>query len=117
MEINAINTSNDDTQTCLNYQTRKMHAIHVYTSSRGAFCNTFYLHLATICHKDLYFVYFPVVVLHRFSCICMLGNISFFCYRLLTVFKIYFFQNTLRVSKGLDPDQMRCSVGSDLSPN
>ena len=26
--------------------------------SRGAFCNTFDLHSATICHKDLCFVYF-----------------------------------------------------------
>ena len=33
---------------------------------RGAFCNTFNLHQATICHKDLCFVYFRVAVLHRF---------------------------------------------------
>ena len=35
----------------------------------GAFCNTFDLHLATICQYDLYFVYFSVAVLHRLYCI------------------------------------------------
>ena len=34
---------------------------------RGAFCNTFDLHLATICHIDLCFVRFWVAVLHRFT--------------------------------------------------
>ena len=29
------------------------------------FCNTFDLHLATICHEDLYFVYYRVAILHR----------------------------------------------------
>ena len=43
-----------------------------------------------------------------------------FC-RLLNFFKIHFlknsFRNTIRVSKSLDPDQARCSVGPDLVPN
>ena len=50
--------------------------------------------------------------------LCMLGNFSCFCCRLLT-FQIYLFQknyfrNTIRVSKMLDQDQDRHSVGPDL---
>ena len=53
--------------------------------------------------------------------LCMLGNFSCFCCRLLTFFKITFpkksFRNSTRVSNGLDPDQDRHSVGPDLGPN
>ena len=54
--------------------------------------------------------------------LCMLGNFSCFCCRLLTFFSKLtfsknFFRNTIRVSNGLDPDQDRHSVGPDLSPN
>ena len=51
----------------------------------------------------------------------MLGNFSCFYCRLLTFFKINFFkkffQDAIRVSNGLDPDQDRRSVGPDLGPN
>ena len=44
-----------------------------------------------------------------------------FCCRLLTFFKTNFFRksfrHSIRVSKGLDPDQDRHSVGPDLGPN
>ena len=43
-----------------------------------------------------------------------------FC-RLLTFFKIdifeKLFQESIRVSNSLDPDQARCFVGPDLGPN
>ena len=52
--------------------------------------------------------------------LCMLGNFSCFCCRLLTFFKISFsknsFRNTIRVSKGSDPNQDRHSFGPDLGP-
>ena len=51
----------------------------------------------------------------------MLGNFFMFYCRLLTLFKINFFKNsitnTIRVSNGLDSDQDRRSVGPDLGPN
>ena len=47
--------------------------------------------------------------------------VIFHAFRLLTFFKINFFkkffQNIIRVSNGLDPDQYRHSVGPDLCPN
>ena len=54
--------------------------------------------------------------------ICILGNFSCVCFRLLKFFKINFqkilLRNTFRlVSNGLDPDQDRHSVGPDLGPN
>ena len=49
--------------------------------------------------------------------LCMLGMFSYFCCRLLTFFKINFFQNTIRVSNNLDPGQDRHSVGPDMCPN
>ena len=52
----------------------------------------------------------------------MLGNFSCFYCRLLTFSKLAFlqkksFRNTIRVSKGLEPDQGRLSVSPDLGPN
>ena len=51
----------------------------------------------------------------------MLGNISHFFGRPLTFFKIIFFKKFLQEYyqsvNGLDPDQARHSVGSDLGPN
>ena len=53
--------------------------------------------------------------------LCMLGNFSCFCCRLLNFFKNNIlnnsFRNTVRVSNGLDPDQDRHFVRSDLGPN
>ena len=55
--------------------------------------------------------------------LCMLGNFSCLCCRLLNFFKINFFQkyfqesNTIRVSNSLDPNQYLHSVGPDLGPN
>ena len=53
--------------------------------------------------------------------LCMLGNFSCFCCRLLTFFKISFcekkFGNTTRVSNGLDPDQDESFVSYDLGPS
>ena len=53
--------------------------------------------------------------------LCMLTHFSCFCCCLLTFFKINFFKksirNTIRMSKGLDPDQDRCSDGPDLGSN
>ena len=53
--------------------------------------------------------------------LCMLGNFSGFCCRLLTFFKIIFFKrtsfrNTIRVTNSLDPDQDQCSVDPNLGP-
>ena len=42
--------------------------------------------------------------------VCMLPNFSCLCCHLLTFCKIYFLQQTIIVSKGLDPDQNRRSV-------
>ena len=47
----------------------------------------------------------------------MLGNVSFFCCRRQTFFKVDFFKNTIKVSNGLDPDQDRHFVRPDLRPN
>ena len=51
----------------------------------------------------------------------MLGSVSCFQCRLLTFFaKLTFSQkieNTIRFSKGLDPDQDQRYVGPDLGPN
>ena len=50
--------------------------------------------------------------------LCMLGNFSCWCCRLLTFFKTEKkFMNTIRVPNGLDSDQDRSSVGPDLAPN
>ena len=54
--------------------------------------------------------------------LCMLGNFSWFFYRLLNFFfKLPFsknsFRKTIRVSNGLEPDQGQCSVRPDLGPN
>ena len=49
----------------------------------------------------------------------MLGNFSYFCCLLQTLFKIFFFQKILSgtLSNCLDPDQDRQNVGPDLDPN
>ena len=53
--------------------------------------------------------------------LCMLGDFSCSCCRLLTFFKINFFKNpiknTIRLSNSLDPDQGQHSVGPDLGPD
>ena len=79
----------------------------------------------------LYFLFFPrryhssvfgsVTEINIIN-ICLLGNFSCFCCRLLTFFKMIFsktsFKNTtIKVSNGLGPDQDRHSVGPDLGPN
>ena len=52
--------------------------------------------------------------------ICLLGIFHDFC-RLLNFSKLtyskYSFRNNIKVSDGLDPDQARRSVESDLSPS
>ena len=58
----------------------------------------------------------------NFQTLCMLGNFSCFCGRLLfffsnSSFSNNSFRNPLKVSNGLDPDQDRRFVGSDLGPN
>ena len=58
---------------------------------------------------------------HNYLTLCILGNFSCFCCRLLTLFKIdlfeKFFRNTIRVSNGFDSDQGRHSASPDLCPN
>ena len=53
--------------------------------------------------------------------LCMLGNFSYFCCHLLIFSKLTFskksFRNPFREPNGLDPDQDRHSVISDLGPN
>ena len=55
--------------------------------------------------------------------LCMLGNFACFGSRLLTAFKMNFFnikifhEHSQSVSNGLDPDQDRQKVGPDLGPN
>ena len=56
--------------------------------------------------------------------LCLLGNFAYFFCRLSSAdffFKIIFFENsfrnTIRMSKSLDPDQVRRSVGPDLGLN
>ena len=69
------------------------------------------------------------MLMHEKTCVipiisqppCMLGNFSCFWCRLLNFPKVFFFKNsfrnTVRVSKGLDPDQDRPIVGPDLGTN
>ena len=58
---------------------------------------------------------------HHILTICILGNFTCFCGRLLTFFKINFFkdffQEPIRVLNCLDPGQDRQFVGRDLGPN
>ena len=53
--------------------------------------------------------------------LCMLGNFSCFCCRLVTFFKIIFFENSFRINireaNSFDPDQDQQNVGPDLGPN
>ena len=57
----------------------------------------------------------------KYLTLCMLGNFPYFSCQLLTFSKLTFskksFWNTIRASKGLDPDQNRHSAGPDLGRN
>ena len=57
--------------------------------------------------KDCFFK--NLQMLRFFLTLCMLGNFSYFCYRMMSFLKINifkkYFKNTIRVSNGLDPDQ------------
>ena len=47
---------------------------------------------------------------------CLLGNFACFFFK-VKFFEKKYFRNTIRVSHGLDPDQVRRFVGPDLGPN
>ena len=51
---------------------------------------------------------------HTVLTLCMLGNFSFFCCRLL--FSKISFRNTIKVSNSLDPDRDGHLVSPDLGP-
>ena len=101
-----------------NQQTPKNHekfAIDVKKS-----CCPYKLPIEWMAETDLCFVLTSFQLVFHLSSLCMLGNFSCFCCRLLTFFsKLTFskksFRNTIRMSISSDQDQL--SVGPDLGPN